>query len=424
MTVATGEWRRGWPIVLAGLIGMTLMNLHTAALGTLVKPLGDAYGWSRFVVSSGMTINTVLLVIAIPIVAALLPRFGARRIVVAATLLFAAGLIVLGTTGADVRGWYLGWSLLGFAQGGISALIWTTAIARAFDARRGLALAIALSGSGIATLVTPLMTAWAIGAFGLGAPFLILAAVAVFVLLPAMLLLMRGRPTFGRSAGAAPLARSTMDKRRLREVLGLRTLWQLVAISALTAMAIGMTFAHLQAMLRDGGASATQAAISFTAIGPTMIAGRLLTGLLLDRFPARLVAGLSFLLPGLTCILLLGYSGGTASGLLICVVFGFGFGAELDLLAFLTARYFGTLHYPSVYSLVYGTYGLGCGVAAMIGGATYDAFGSYTPSLYALVVCIALAVALTVTLGAEPAVDEQPSDERDDRGVSAVPFAA
>ena len=405
------EWSYGWPIVVAGALGMTMMGLHTAAIGTMIKPLSDAFGWSRLEISAGMTLNTVLLFIGMPIVALILPRFGARRIVICAGLMFSIGFVVLGLATSQIWTWYLGWSIMGLAQSGISALIWTTVIARTFDKARGFALAVALSGSGLATFAVPLITAYSLR-IGLFAPFMVLAAITALLFLPLIVLFMRMRPEFNSQPKMAAVSARTKagDSGELRELLRHRQVWQLVVISALTSTAIGLLFAHLQAIILDVGASATEAAAYFAVIGPTMIFGRLCTGLLLDRMPTRPLAAMLILLPAISCLILLGYNGSPALGVLACVVFGLGLGAELDLLAYICAKYFGTRHYPVVYSIVYGIYALGAGVGAMIGGATYDSFGSYEPILVILVGAVAVSAVLVLMLGKERGSIAEESD--------------
>jgi predicted MFS family arabinose efflux permease len=395
------EWRHGWPMVAAGVVGMTLCGFHTGVLGTVVKPLSDTFGWNRAEISSAMMINTILLMLATPVAALLIPTFGARRLAVLCTLLYATGLLALGFCTPNILTWYFGWSILGIAMSGVSALVWSTMITQVFAESRGRALSVALSGSGIATLIVPLIAASSLERFGLRAPFFILAGVTVVIILPLLIFFMRLRPDFGpqRDRVRPAARRKGMDFTILREISGRIVLWQLIAISCLTALAIGMIFAHMQPILRDGGATATQAAFYFAIVGPTMIGARLFSGVLIDRYPTHLVASGLFLLPGATCGLLLINDGSPMLGISAAVVFGLGFGAELNVLSYMTAKYFEPRQFPLAYSLVYGLFALGCGVAAMIGGASYDRFGSYHPILWVLLGCIASAIIITLSLG-------------------------
>jgi hypothetical protein len=84
---------------------------------------------------------------------------------------------------------------------------------------------------------------------------------------------------------------------------------------------------------------------------PTMIAGRLLIGFLLDHVFGFLVAMVALLLPLLTLMLMLHYDGSTGSGMLAAGILGICYGAELDLLPYLTSCYFGTLHYAAIFGL-------------------------------------------------------------------------
>ena len=396
-----GEWTGGWPVVAAGITGMVMMSMHTGPIGVLMKPLGDEFGWSRSEISASLMIITIIQFLFAPLVGVLIPRFGIRPIALLGTILYSAGFAALGFCNANIWSWYLGWGLLGFGMTGICALVWTTAITRAFVLHRGLALSVALSGTGIATFLTPLITAVALENFGWRAAFFILAGLGLFVILPSLGLLMRGRLEFG-AYDKRERTETKENRSPFRELLRDARVWKLIAASILIAASVGTVITHMQAIMRDAGATATQAAIYFSFIGPALIAGRIASGFLLDNLPTRLVAASLFLLPGITCLMLIFYTGSTATGIIVCILFGLGYGAETDVLAYLTARYFGRDRYPLVYSIVFGVFGVSYGTAAVLGGKAFDHFGSYHTILYAMFVLVVLGVLTVLALGPEP----------------------
>ena len=66
-----------------------------------------------------------------------------------------------------------------------------------------------------------------------------------------------------------------------------------------------------------------------------------------------------------------------AAAALAAFLIGFAAGAELDLMAFLAARYFGLAHYAKIYSILYATLAVYSGTAPMVFASVYDATGSY-----------------------------------------------
>ena len=84
-------------------------------------------------------------------------------------------------------------------------------------------------------------------------------------------------------------------------------------------------------------------------MGLTIVFGRLLVGVLVDRFWAPAVASVFFVLPIIAMLLMLYGAPTIALGMVIGIAIGLAAGAELDMLAYLTGRYFGPAHYPAVF---------------------------------------------------------------------------
>ncbi|MBR0967356.1 MFS transporter [Tardiphaga sp. 538_B7_N1_4] len=397
-----GEWRYGWPLVIVGLIGMTMNAVHFGPLVVLMKPLGELFGWSRSQISGGLTIALFVILTSVPFVGLLVPRFGVRNIGLTSLLIFAMGLVALGSCTSNVWSWYLGWVIVGMGLGGASPLVWTTPVTRFFVRQRGLALSVALSGTGIAAFMSPVISAYSLEHWGWRAPFFILAAIIIFVALPGLWWLMRTRPEFTErySAGTPVNPNGRFDdKRPLREALKDIRYWQLLVAATMTAASVGMLMTHTQAIMRDSGLSVMQAASYFAITGPSLIIGRLCGGLILDRLTPRIAAALLFLPPAFAALILANYDGSAFWAILTCVLCGLGYGSDVDVLAYLTSRYFGTRDYPVLYSFVYSCFCLGYGLAALLGGGAFDHFGSYSIVLYGLVGAVTLAILLVLTLG-------------------------
>jgi len=130
--------------------------------------------------------------------------------------------------------------------------------------------------------------------------------------------------------------------------------------------------------------------------------GRLITGMLFDRFwaPAVLVPILSA--PAISCILLMGSTSPLGILMLAAVLLGFAAGAESDLIAFLAGRYFGLAHYGKIYGMLYMPFGFGSAVSPAIYGAVRDATGSYDAMLVVASGLFAVGALLPLLLGRYP----------------------
>ena len=89
------------------------------------------------------------------------------------------------------------------------------------------------------------------------------------------------------------------------------------------------------------------------------------------------------------------------------VLLGLAAGAELDLLAYLTSRYFGTRHYGAVFGGIYAFFTVGSGLAPLIYARVFDMLGTYRPMLAVAAIAIVVAVGLLLALGAYPPASRQ-----------------
>ena len=80
-----------WPVAAVAFVALLGAAGFRAAPGVLMLPLQDEFGWSRGTLSLAVGVNLVLFGLSAPFAAALMDRFGIRRVTTAALLLIAAG---------------------------------------------------------------------------------------------------------------------------------------------------------------------------------------------------------------------------------------------------------------------------------------------------------------------------------------------
>ena len=79
-TRARAEWRQYWPLVIAASLAFSFTSIMTAAAGLFMEPLGKEFGWSRTLLSSGMSISAVSTFFLSPFGGLLIDRIGTRRL--------------------------------------------------------------------------------------------------------------------------------------------------------------------------------------------------------------------------------------------------------------------------------------------------------------------------------------------------------
>ena len=175
--------------------------------------------------------------------------------------------------------------------------------------------------------------------------------------------------------------------------------WLTLVASFLVVTAINGVIAHLVALLTDQGLPNAISVKMLVAVGLSAIAGRLISGYLLDRFFAPHLAAFIFLIPLIGLVILLT---GVQAILLILVAsicLGFGLGAEVDIIGFLVGRYFGLRRYGEIYGYIFAVFTIGSGLGPYLMGATFDAAGNYKLALAFFCGLLVVSSALIAMLG-------------------------
>ena len=171
---------------------------------------------------------------------------------------------------------------------------------------------------------------------------------------------------------------------------------------------IGAINVNALPMLTDRGINVSTAANITGLIGGTVTVGRLVSGYLLDVFPGSRVACVMLGTPALAC-LILGVSGNNLFWCSLAIILiGFAAGAEHDIAAYFTARYFGRAHYGAIYGLAYTLYTFGAGIGPPIAGKIFDVTGTYRTALQGGAILFLLAALLVGDLGPYPKESQRP----------------
>jgi predicted MFS family arabinose efflux permease len=209
--------------------------------------------------------------------------------------------------------------------------------------------------------------------------------------LPTVLAFIRERPS-------SPAGRAmTGDGATVREGLASRAFWILVVVLFGSSIAQNGAITHLSAMLTDRGVSASGAALAVSAMGGAGLAGRLVTGWLLDRFFA---ARVSFVLLALAALgaWILSWAGSLPMGVLGALLIGFGMGGEGDVTPYLLSRYFGLRSFSTLYGLTWTAYAVAGAIGPVLMGRAFDLTGSYEALLARLAIGTLAVAALMLLL--------------------------
>jgi len=418
--LARGRVHYAW--IVAGVTFLVLLaaNGIRSTPGVLVIPLETEFGWSRTVVSTAVAINVLLFGLVGPFAAALMDRFGMRRVLTLALLFIIAGVAA---TSAIRNAWQLilVWGVVvGLGTGFTSNVLAAMVANRWFVERRGQVLGILTGSLSAGRLVFLPLLAWLVVSVGWRAAVLTLAAVAV-IALPFLAVFMRGRPSdvglrpFGSKdedgletagAGGNPF-RVAIDT--LRQCVRSRPFWLLTgSFFVCGATTNGLIGTHLVPAAMERGIPEVTAATLVAAMGVFDIIGISFSGWLSDRWDSRRLLFWYYSLRGLSLLLLPFVLGTHFLGLAAFAVFyGLDWVATVPPTVRLAADIFGKPKVGVVYGWIAAGHQLGSATAAFGAGELRAWLGNYQLAFILAGCLCAVAAALVLRIGHEQGAEDK-----------------
>jgi MFS family permease len=395
------EFATGWKLLLAASlgIGLGMAPLFMFTSGVFAIALGEEFGWTRSQILGAAIFDTLAVLTVGPIVGRFVDRIGARRIAILSVTGIGVGTILLSLITPQLWTYYALYALRSAVAVGTLPPTFAKVLNTHFDRKRGLALGIALCTTGVAGTILPIYVQTLIDAFGWRMAFIGLGLLPLIITLPAVFAFL---PDTRRGTGTASSAPKVASGASVPEAIRNYRFWLMGGLTITAGIILGGILANLVPLLVDRGFTPADAARQAGVYGITIIFGRLASGYLLDRFWAPAV-GCAFLLAPFVGALLLASGAGTVpivtTGVILVALAS---GAEFDLIAFLTSRYFGLRNFSTIYAMQHACFGLGAGLGPAVFGAVRDQTGSYTMGLNIAAALFLLSAGLILLLGRYP----------------------
>jgi MFS family permease len=397
----------GWWIVVVAAIGLGLgyAPIIVYSFSVFIKPLTQDLHSNRASISLAFTLANLMTSMSSPLVGRLADRFGARSVILIATTIFALLLISAPLLSGKLWSFYLFFGLLGFVGSAPAPIPYVKVISRWFDRHRGLALGFSMVGIGSGAILMPAFAQRLIGMLGWRSTYMVIGLLVILVSVPIVALFLKESPEErGLTPDGAPVARSGPQKQNSEQGLSWREarhsakFWLMVGAVFLVGVSVHGCVLHLAPLLSDEGQSPKRIALAITVLGSSLMIGRVASGYLLDRFYAPRVAMSIFGAVSLG-IVLLRAAAGTPLVFLAVFLIGLGMGAEVDIIAYLTSRYFGLRAFGEIYGYAFASYTLAGALGPWLMGLGFDRSGTYGSILVGFFFATSLATALMTRLG-------------------------
>ncbi|WP_330453109.1 MULTISPECIES: MFS transporter [unclassified Streptomyces] len=377
--------------------------------GLLLDPLRDDFGWSRGQIGLAVSLDMALYGLTAPFAAALMDRFGIRRVVAVALTMVAAGALAsVWMTAAWQLMLYWG-LLVGLGTGSMALAFSATVTNRWFVARRGLVTGILTAAGASGQLVFLPLCAWIVDRHG-WRPASVTVALAALVVVPFVWLLMRDHPA---DVGLAPYGGDYVEKpaptrgaaRRTLRVLfeAARTgpFWLLAGSFAICgASTNGLIRTHFVPSAHDHHMQITTAASLLAVIGIFDIIGTVFSGWLTDRFDARRLLAVYYALRGVSLLflpLLMQQPTVQPPMVFFIVFYGLDWVATVPPTLALCREQYGE-DSAIVFGWVLASHQVGAALVAFLGGVARDYFGTYDVVWYAAGALCAVAALMVLVI--------------------------
>ena len=400
---AGAEWRAGGALALTAMAGISLTTLASGSLGVMMEPLEREFGWSRTEIYFGSSLLSYVPVVLGTIMGLAIDRLGPRRIAIAATAAVCTGFALISQIGDSLWQWWGLWALIGVAIATMPA-VWLTAVTGRFNVSRGLAVAVALSGTGLSNFIVPPLTHLLVENYGWRGGYIGLAAIWALVVLPLAVLFFRGAGELrgAKAADASAAPPEVPPGLTARQGFRAPSFYKLMFGAFFSTGGGVALILNLVPVLVSTGLSKGASATIMGLAGLSTIAGRIFGGWLMDRINAKYIASFATLCAVTLPAMLLLFPGLAGAAALGAFVYGFAGGAKIGAVVYLASRHLGQRAFATLYATINALMALGVGSAPLLANYIYDRTQSYTPVMWAAVPVLTLAAFIYLTLPAYP----------------------
>lgn len=399
--MGNGKVFYGWWIV----IGCFFIMAATAGIAmnsfpVAYKPLADTFGFKMADISATTSLMAVSAMLIAIVIGKLMETINIRILMTVCGIIYAAGFMMFAWS-KTLTHFYICSVLIGIGAAGTYLIPISVLITNWFEEKRGLALAIAVTGGGVGGMVFgPLMT-FLILHYGLSETFLTFGIIAAVFILPVTLFIVRLHPgdvgltTFGNTGAQEEELAVSEPGLTLSEAAKSLSFWLLCIVVLLNGLSIMGVQQHIPSYFENIGYSAAFASGIFAAVNGILVLGKLGFGVVQDKFGTKTSMLILYSTPIIANLLLF-----AAKIKVFAFLFALFSGASAVFMtlpiALWTAEILGKKDFPIIFSIMNICLTLGVACGAPLTGHIFDVSHSYLPAwtLYLVIYVISMILAL------------------------------
>ncbi len=385
----------GWIAVAVTFATLMATAGFRSAPSVLIVPLEDAFGWSRSDISLAVAINVLLFGLVAPFAAALMEKFGIRKVVMSALTTVSIGAFLTIFIQAP---WQLiaTWGVIVGVGTGSMALVFAATVAnRWFVEKRGIVTGLLTAATATGQLIfLPGLSHLAL-TYGWKSVSITVASCSLAVV-PFIYLFLREKPAdlgllpYGAPAGwqapaVSELSAGALAIDTLKQSSKNRDFWFLFGSFFVCGLSTsGLIGTHFIPAAHDHGMPTTLAASLLAMVGVFDVIGTLCSGWLTDRYDPRKLLFFYYGLRGLSLFLLpsILFSTIHPSTLVFVIFYGLDWVATVPPTIMLCRAVLGPSRASVVYGWVFAAHQIGGAVAAFGAAILRVQIGDYAIAFY------------------------------------------
>ena len=357
-------------VLICGALIVTLSMGIRHGFGLWLQPITMERGWTRETFAFALAVQNLAWGLAGPVAGMLADRYGAFRVLLVGSVLYAMGLVLmaLATSGLAFTG--SAGLLLGMAQSGTTYAVVYGVIARQVDpAKRSWAMGVAAAAGSFGQFLMVPVENWLIGTWGWQNALFVLGCLALAIMPLALGL--------REPAKAAAVGMQQSVGAALREAFAYPSFRLLMAGYFVCGFQVVFIGVHMPSYLKDHGLAPGVATTALALIGLFNVFGTYAAGSLGQRMPKRYILSAIYALRAVAIVVFLLAPLTPLSVYIFAAVMGFLWLSTVPPTNAIVAQIFGVQYVSMLGGFVFLSHQVGSFMGVWLGGKLYDATGSY-----------------------------------------------
>lgn len=386
-------------IMLGGSLVLAIALGIRHGFGLFLAPMSDEFGWGRQTFALAIALQNLIWGLTQPLSGALADKVGARKIIIAGGVCYAAGLAAMAFSSSGVTLALSAGVLIGLALSGTSFTIILGAIGRAVPVeQRSMAMGIAAAAGSFGQFIMLPATLQLIGQSGWAGALMVLSLLALLLLPLAFMIKDVAAPDHGPAQSI---------EQALREAASHKGFWLLSLGFFVCGFQVVFIGVHLPAYLLDNGLSVSTGTTVLALVGLFNIAGTYVAGWLGSRWSKPLLLSGLYASRGVVIVAFLLLPLTETSAWLFGMAMGLLWLSTVPLTNGTVASIFGVRYLSMLGGIVFLFHQLGAFLGGWLGGYLYDATGSYDLVWQISIALSVIAAVLNLPVKEQAAVRQQ-----------------